>query len=1076
MRKYLAVAIIFVAAGIVYLLLALNAGRILISVVEGRTGFDIEYDNLQGDIFHGYRAENLRVKISPTDSLRADAFELRYRLLPLVLSRNSGIEVNLIRPDLKLRPKQDIKPGRQSVMALILNIVLNIQDGRVRYAGGDTLLAENIFGSCRVSTQAQRFNILISDWAFGLPRQGLWVSSLSAAMIVAENRIDFNYLRVNSSGVDFVGSGLYDLDEKLVSLSVESSTVDLSRLGRGVKGQGELVGEVTYQDGKVWGQGQVSVSALQLGTNRPVVIDHAQASFLAREDSIDVTIEQGRSGGASIRGIVKIGLPRSFSCKIVFDSLNLQAFHRDLPPWLVRGDVAYNQSKASGRIMSYTPGLDSARFAVVLRKDRIEIDSLRGYHAGGRILVRGDVFPKLNLFVHTEKYPLVMLRQLTGVEIAGLASGSWSVSGDYRGPAVAGRFRVTDFACAALVKAGLIECEISAAVTNKTIDMLTLRAVALDIGRQSIDSVRFSLKDQALVLDVQADSDRYAAVQGTTEGLFAGRIEVIKGSLDGFEFGNERPIDYDIARRTIGEMVLTVGQGRLVARLDSGRRYLRLEKMRLDQLSKLLRRPKMEGVATLTLDGDKFTAECDSFKLLRVVNYGEVNAYGRLVGPRLVIDSLWVIDLDGAEAWASGTLGLDGIDMRGRGSNLGLGVFAMLDKIFELGQGRVSAEVRVSGPYADLSIDGRARFEQADLKLIVTESPLRNASGDLVFEGKRIVIENAGGACGDGWARTQGYVQLAPKFKMTDLELRVVFEDCLGSFRPIAYGVGSGKIMVLCHKNLTSYEGDVRVKEAILPLGFGTTILRKKPQGKEAPWKMKIKFIGDKNVWLKNDMADVEMSGEIFLMKTDGEVYLSGDLASRRGRVYYLDHTLTVTEGKVVFTSDPEFNPTLDIRSEMVARGNVTIIFHIAGTLRYPIFEFFTDNAEWSEQDIITYLNLNMTWQELQEYQRRDVVGNVLPRRVFEYIEAGASRRLRRMTGLDYFDFETPIFSTGNQAKVTVGKYVFPNLFITYTHDVFSFAQDAFTVEYMLNNRNELLIKRTSDNIYSLEYQFRIRY
>jgi autotransporter translocation and assembly factor TamB len=484
----------------------------------------------------------------------------------------------------------------------------------------------------------------------------------------------------------------------------------------------------------------------------------------------------------------------------------------------------------------------------------------------------------------------------------------------------------------------------------------------------------------------------------------------------------------------------------------------------------------MEGTVTATLEGDIVHAECDSFTLLEIIKEGQLDIRGRLVGNRLVVDSMSVIDVNGAEAWLQGTFGLDGMDVRSRLSNFGLGLFAMLDKIIERGRGQVSGEVRAHGPYTDLEFDGRARFEKADFKLILTESPIKNASGNLVFEGKRIVLENTQGTCGEGWAKTQGYVQLARLYKMTDLELRVTFENSLGAFRPIAYGTGSGKIKIFYHKKSATYEGDVYVNEAILPLGFGTMILRKKPTGKEEPWTMKIKFTGDKNIWLKNDMADVEMAGEIFLNKTDGDVYLSGELTSRRGRVYYLDHTLTVTEGKVVFTSEPELNPMLDIRSEMPARGNITIIFRITGTFRYPVFEFFTDNAEWSEQDIITYLNLNMTWQELQEYQRRDVIGNILPRRVFEYLEAGASRRLRRATGLDYLNIETPLFSTSNQAKVTVGKYVFPNLFITYTHDVFSFAQDAFAVEYMLNNRNELLIKRSSENIYSLEYQFRIRY
>jgi len=204
-------------------------------------------------------------------------------------------------------------------------------------------------------------------------------------------------------------------------------------------------------------------------------------------------------------------------------------------------------------------------------------------------------------------------------------------------------------------------------------------------------------------------------------------------------------------------------------------------------------------------------------------------------------------------------------------------------------------------------------------------------------------------------------------------------------------------------------------------------------------------------------------------------LYLSGDLTSRRGNFYWLNHILSITEGKVKFMPEEIIDPELDIWAEMNTREGIKIILHCSGTLSEPIFEFFSDPPIYSEQDIVTYLNLNITWQELERMKQGDYVGTILPQSILSWLESDVSRRIRQYTGLDYFRIEAPFFDTEGKTKLTVGKYISKDLFVTYTYDITTFSNE-FNVEYFIDNKNEIFIKRDDTGEYNMQYQYRIRF
>ncbi len=1078
MKKYIPVIIVFVFIGIVYLLLAQYAGQIIISFIEGRAKVKIEYQNLQGNLLEGYRAEKLKIKVSPNDSIWAERFEIRYKLLPLITQKASVIEVMLVEPHLLLHEKKELKPATPTIITLAFNLLIEIKQGHVTYISKDTISVTDIIGITQISPQGGRYHIYFNNLACKIPKRNWSLNSLNGKLRIAKNRVDFDHIRLNATGIEFAGSGTYHLQEQLISLAIDRSQINFKRFLKDIEGVGEIKGNITYQNKKVWGAGQVEIFNLRPVNNQLLCVDYAFGSFRAQEDSIKILLEKAGLGKCRFDGEINISQLRNYNFHIFLDSLNLNELSQSLPPFLTKGEVIYDAGSLRGKIISYNEGLDSVKFSAEVADNSVSIDTLQAYNQQGKIFLRGNVLPALNLFAEADKFPLDILRNFQVTGLSGLLSGSWAVTGTLKAPAMAGRISLTDLDVGGYLKAQELVSEFKAPCIPEKIDIISLRAGGVNLAGVKIDSTNLQMVNNSFILKVKLSDQRHLNIRGELAEQLSGRVDDITGLLNGVAVKSLRPVAFNIRQKTVDQIELSIGQGRIKAQLTSLKRILILDQIQLNEISEIFNGPQITGVVSGRLDNEFFTFKAKEIEAFNLVRKGALTISGQIKEKAFFLDTFLLVSADSSGMRLSGTVNPNLIDLEAEFYNLGLEVFAFLDKIFEREKGRVEGKLRITGTPAKPLFKGRTKISDADFTVRFTESPIKNAHGSLVFDGRRLIFDNIQGTCGKGWAKVQGYLQLDERFKMSDLELIITFEDCLASYRPIVYGIASGKLKILAHKGMTDYNGDFKIKEAILPVGFGgTSTVKKNEEGKSGTkTRLNMKFVMERNVWLKNDLADIELAGEIFLMKGTGDPYLSGELHSRRGNVYYLDHILKVTEGKVIFTSESEINPIIDIKSEMMARGNVKIIFQITGTLRYPIFEYYTDNAEWSEQDIITYLNLNMTWQELQEYQQREVLGNVLPRRIFEYIEAGASRQLKKLTGLDYFSFETPLFSTTNEAKVTVGKYISPNLFITYTHDVFSFAQDAFSVEYIFDNRNELLIKKTSDNIYSLEYQFRIRY
>jgi hypothetical protein len=406
----------------------------------------------------------------------------------------------------------------------------------------------------------------------------------------------------------------------------------------------------------------------------------------------------------------------------------------------------------------------------------------------------------------------------------------------------------------------------------------------------------------------------------------------------------------------------------------------------------------------------------------------------------------------------------------------------------------MTGEVRFQGTIEDFQFSGGGEIDHGSFGIKAISAQLDSLHGSVRFDKRHIFFESVTGrilspeqtelAGADGAEMTGGgVVKLEPRFGSRNLRFEISFQDAPVQYLPFAYGIGSGNFSVGVEDNVPFYLGSITVKKAIVPIEFGMELEQEPTEEVSENYRANIRIRGERNIWLRNRDADIEFGGELYIVKEEGPLYLSGELQTARGNYYWLNHVLSITEGRVTFIPEEIIDAELDIWAEMQTRDRdpisnkpVTIRLHMFGMMTEPIFEFFTDPAGiYSEQDIITYLNLNMTWKELASMKEGELVGGALPNALVSWLESDVSRRIRRATGLDYFMIESPFFETEEKIRLTVGKYISKDLFITYTFDMKTFSND-FNVEYFIDDKNEILIRRDEEGEYSLQYQYRIRF
>jgi hypothetical protein len=210
--------------------------------------------------------------------------------------------------------------------------------------------------------------------------------------------------------------------------------------------------------------------------------------------------------------------------------------------------------------------------------------------------------------------------------------------------------------------------------------------------------------------------------------------------------------------------------------------------------------------------------------------------------------------------------------------------------------------------------------------------------------------------------------------------------------------------------------------------------------------RMNISLSVPQDMWLRSDVMNVEMGGDLLVVydRREGDLVLLGQLQALRGSYVVLGRTFQVQGGTVEFVGQPGINPTLDIRARSRIRRReqdpLQVEATVGGTLIQPVVTLSSEEAGLSQSDLVGYLVFGRPASELAT---RGGAGSGLTTFASGALANQLGGTLARGVGLDYVAFSQGAGLGGAEARedpvnllrnalVEAGRYLTDDLFLVF--------------------------------------------
>ncbi|HXH29046.1 MAG TPA: translocation/assembly module TamB domain-containing protein, partial [Candidatus Polarisedimenticolia bacterium] len=246
------------------------------------------------------------------------------------------------------------------------------------------------------------------------------------------------------------------------------------------------------------------------------------------------------------------------------------------------------------------------------------------------------------------------------------------------------------------------------------------------------------------------------------------------------------------------------------------------------------------------------------------------------------------------------------------------------------------------------------------------------------------------------------------------------------------------------------YSRDFRIESTLVRPGAAPFVEIPPAPGALAPVHLDLTLRGEHDIWLRNDFATLEGQGELQVSGTVGHPSVSGRItALEGGTLRFRKVRYRVQSGTVDF-SDPEtITPIFDLQAETTV-GEYQVGLKVGGTIDDFRYEL-SSTPPLPQQDIVALLLTGRTLGTLGPESgavAEEAVSAYLAGRLTEEL----TQKLSGRAGLDLIAID-PLQVTGQgdpAARVTLGKQVTPDLYVTYTNELGSNQGSVYQLDYSI--------------------------
>jgi len=202
-----------------------------------------------------------------------------------------------------------------------------------------------------------------------------------------------------------------------------------------------------------------------------------------------------------------------------------------------------------------------------------------------------------------------------------------------------------------------------------------------------------------------------------------------------------------------------------------------------------------------------------------------------------------------------------------------------------------------------------------------------------------------------------------------------------------------------------------------------------------------------RNAWVRRSDANVELQGWMTAWKKpNGELHLAGDIRGVRGWYAFQGKKFTLVEGSAVRFSGQGLDPVLDITATHPA-GEYLVRLKVGGTITKPALAL--ESEPWLDQaDVLAVLLFGAPASQLSRSQSTGLREQALGI-AGGYVASELRQSVANALGVDDLQFDTG--TTGlEDARVSVGKYVADDIFVSLAHRFGAQSVEEVRIEYVI--------------------------
>lgn len=430
----------------------------------------------------------------------------------------------------------------------------------------------------------------------------------------------------------------------------------------------------------------------------------------------------------------------------------------------------------------------------------------------------------------------------------------------------------------------------------------------------------------------------------------------------------------------------------------------------------------------------------------------------------------------------------DSLSIRLEGKDGTLFYLEPLIKVLEGSQGTFITELELSGSPLKPALNGQLVLEKSTLTLKDLLNPIRNVEGIFRVQDNFIDVNLKGNMekedtrlfnLGRNVAKNRN-VTMTGRIDIQNIVSPVLDLHLTGkniyirSLNDRIDLIGDGDITLRGRDTLRA-EGIYAAREGVLNFDFKPSVQKRSRQNQKKFFEYILEIPANGNVFLRNELIDAELEGDIVLEKRANEPQiLAGNLSVRSGKFYYYSAIFDIESGEISF--DPYANNiTLNFRAVTpVLDGSNQVIATLTGDVDKPTIQLSDEKNMFTSQAEIIQLLTTGTVSN----------GQFVSGAAQSYLETIFKKELERTAsewgGFERVDLKSQgsLFENPNLDSLTIllERRIGKDLYLSYEQALSNNNTNRnIELEYRLN-RNFSIIGEADDESVSFSYRIRFQY